>query len=74
MITMEDAVKDLFEAGIIDKDEAHRALLKNTEDAGERDQEYASGSLGGGKIDTDSFEGSSSNSSGSGKSDGGYSF
>lgn len=70
MITMEDAVKDLFEAGIIDKDEAHRALLKNTEDASERDQEYASGSLGGGKIDKDSFEGAS----GSGKSDGGYSF
>ncbi len=49
MITMQDAIADLFEAGIIDKDEARRATLATTDEEDE-DGEYAAASLGGGKI------------------------
>lgn len=49
MVTMEDAVKNLLENGIIDADEAHRALLKNTDETENSDSEYASASLGGGR-------------------------
>ena len=86
MITMEDAIKDLFDAGIISKGEARRAVLKaadqdDEEDGG--DSEYAAASLGGGKIggdeqvsQTPSAKPSTSNQSSGGKqsSDGNYSF
>lgn len=47
MITMEDAIENLLEAGIIDKDEARTALLKVGEDEEEREEGHASGALGG---------------------------
>ena len=51
MMTMEDAINALLEEGIIDKDEARRALLKTTDDdSDERDEDIASAALGGGKI------------------------
>jgi twitching motility protein PilT len=56
MITMEEAVGDLLEAGIIDKDEARTALMRVSEGEEERDDEYASGALGGQKM-TDSSPG-----------------
>ena len=49
MITMQDAIADLFEAGIIDKDEARRATLATTDEE-DGDEDYAAASLGGGKI------------------------
>ncbi len=49
MITMEDSIKNLYDAGIINKDEARRVLLKSGEED-ERDSDYASAALGGGKM------------------------
>lgn len=84
MITMEDCVKDLLEAGIIDKEEAHNAMLKVTDESadedGERDEDYASGSLGGGKMSGDDEFDLNASDSDSGdivtpkKNEGGYSF
>ena len=52
MVTMQDAIADLFEAGIINKEEARRAtLLTSNEDEDMGDDEYAAAALGGGKID-----------------------
>lgn len=71
MVTMEDAVADLFEAGIVDQDEARRATLiatdREDEDRheGKGATEYASAALGGGKV------GGSSSASRGGE---GYSF
>lgn len=75
MITMEDAIGDLLEAGIIDKDEAHRALIKTSEESEdeERDANYASAAVGGGKMG-DSSSSSGGGAGGSSDSDGGYSF
>lgn len=53
MVTMEDAIQSLFEAGIIDKEEARRAVMKTTDDEENRDEEYASGAMGGGKMGGD---------------------
>ncbi len=54
MITMEDAIKDLFEAGIIEKSEARRAMLKTTDqEEDEGGGEYAAAALGGGRIGGD---------------------
>ncbi len=50
MITMEDAVKDLYDAEIISKDEARRAMLKASDQEEEPEEGYAAASLGGGKI------------------------
>ena len=50
MVTMDDAVSGLLEAGIIDKDEAREALLRVGEGDDDRDDEYASASLGGAKM------------------------
>src|SRR5690606_24918483 len=50
MVTMEDAVGGLLEAGIIDKDEAREALMRVGEGEEDRDEEYASGALGGAKM------------------------
>lgn len=82
MITMEDAINNLLEGDIIDADEAHRALLKTTDESDERDENYAAGALGGGKIAEDddiySSEGASSTAKvsrePSEKGDGGYAF
>lgn len=63
MITMQDAVGDLLDAGLIEKDEARRVLMSVSEESGEHDEEYASGALGGGKIDR---EASGSGSDGGG--------
>lgn len=51
MITMQDAIADLFEAGIIDKDEARRATVLTSGVDEDGDSDYASGALGGGKVD-----------------------
>ncbi len=64
MITMEDAIGGLLEGGIIDKSEARRALIKTSDEEEERDEDYAAGAMGGGKM-TDGD---------SGNSDGGYAF
>lgn len=58
MITMEEAVSNLLEAGIIDKEEARSALMKTSEESGdEQDSEYAATALGGGRIgDTSSAD------------------
>ncbi len=51
MITMEDAIKQLLEAGVVDRAEARRALLKTTdeEDAPEEtDGDSGAGAQGGG--------------------------
>ena len=81
MITMEDAVKDLLEAGIIDKEEARHALLRVSDEGEEdaRDEDYASVALGGGKMaDDDEYDMNASSKSDDviapKKSDGGYSF
>ena len=67
MVTMQDAIADLFEAGLIDKDEARRATLLTTNDDSDDDNEYAAAALGGAKLDE-------SAAGGSGSKDGGYSF
>jgi twitching motility protein PilT len=59
MITMEDAVTDLFEAGIIGKDEARRAMMKTSDEGTDESGEYASGVLGGGKMGGGASGGSS---------------
>ncbi|MFP4312903.1 MAG: type IV pilus twitching motility protein PilT [Alphaproteobacteria bacterium] len=86
MITMEEAIKDLYEAGIISKDEARRAVLKaadQEDDEGEKDDEYIDASLGGTKIDAEdtkisqrpASQSSTKTSDSSPKeADGGYSF
>ncbi len=81
MITMEDAVTDLLEAGIIGKDEARHALMRVSDEGQEeeRDEEYASTALGGGKMSGDDEYDMNANSGSDDvvmpkKSDGGYSF
>ena len=64
MITMQDSISDLLDAGIIDKDEARRALVEVSEESESEDADYASAAVGGGKIDQD----------GSDEPDGGYTF
>lgn len=56
MTTMEDAVKSLLEAGIINKDEARRVLLKSTDSEEGPDKDYAAGALGGKKMVDDEME------------------
>lgn len=71
MITMEDSIDGLLEAGIIAPEEARRALLsmKDEEDESEeRDEAYASVALGGGKT------GGKTAQSQAQQSDDGYSF
>lgn len=55
MITMEDSIKDLFEADMIDRSEARRAMLKSTdqEDGDSDNSEYAPAVLGGGRLNDD---------------------
>lgn len=69
MITMQDAIADLLESGIIDNDEARRAtLLTSGEDS--EDEDYAVAALGGAKLSEDGV--GSGGRSGSGGE--GYSF
>lgn len=56
MITMEDAISDLLEEGIIDEEEAHRVLLRITDEGEEHEGGYAATALGGGRIDEDYAE------------------
>ena len=51
MVTMEEAVTDLLESGLIDKEEARTALLRVSDGDDERDEGHAAAALGGGKID-----------------------
>ena len=74
MITMEDCVNDLLEEGIIDKDEARRAILAATDEEDEGDEDYASGALGGGKMNTDQVSSGGPPSSKGKNDDDGYSF
>lgn len=78
MVTMEDCVKDLLDAGIIDKSEARRAILRATDEEEEPEEGRASAALGGGDMSEDAkSEPPQSKSSGSGgaeKDDEGYSF
>ncbi len=79
MNTMEDAIADLRDAGIIDKDEARKALLKATDESDEKDSDYADGALGGAKMSDDDDDeyydgGSTSGGISSGGNDGEYSF
>ncbi|MFK7839973.1 MAG: type IV pilus twitching motility protein PilT [Bdellovibrionales bacterium] len=78
MITMEDCVNDLLEAGIIDRDEARRAIMAATDEEDEDgDGEYASASVGGGKMNLDNVAGEGGDSTKTNNpkaSDDGYSF
>ncbi len=74
MITMEDAIGDLLEAGIIDKGEARRALLKASDESDERDTDYADTSLGGGKLSEGSESGGGGSFGGGSGSGGEYTF
>jgi twitching motility protein PilT len=49
MLTMEDAINALLEQGLVDKDEARRALMKTSDSGDENDEDHVSVSLGGGK-------------------------
>lgn len=51
MVTMEDAINALLEDEVIGKDEARRALLKTTDEEGDRDEDIASAALGGGRVE-----------------------
>lgn len=76
MITMEDAIKDLYDAGIISKDEARRAVLKAADKEDEKDEDYTDASLGGVKMGQGAMDmntGSKSSKAGE-TSDGGYTF
>lgn len=76
MITMEEAVSNLMEQGIVDKDEARRALLRTSEEIEDRDEDVASAALGGGKIGTapEKPAKTPANSSDSDDAEEGYSF
>lgn len=47
MCTMEDSVRALLDSGVIDREEARRALLKTTDDTGEPEQGRTAAPLGG---------------------------
>lgn len=49
MITMEDAINALLEQGLVDRDEARRALMKTTGDSEDREDDEVDATLGGGK-------------------------
>lgn len=70
MITMEEYVENLLAQGTIDRAAAREALMQVTEDVEDRDTDYASASLGGGKISTDTQKSGSGDKTG----DGSYSF
>lgn len=73
MLTMEDAINALLEQGVIDKDEARRALVKTTDDEGDPDDEMASAAVGGGQKMTGK-PGKRDSSDTDGQKEEGYSF
>lgn len=75
MSTMQDCIADLFEAGIIDKDEARRASAISSGIDESSDSGYAAAALGGGKIESgDGPVIKHSLKQGAGAKDEGYSF
>lgn len=50
MVTMEDAIHGLLEQGLVDKEEARTALLKTTDEEGDRDTDIASAASGGARL------------------------
>ncbi len=70
MITMEDAVQDLLEGGIIDKSEARRALLKSSDEAGEVEDDDGDERAPAAPVQPSKPAGGTSDSD----EDGGYSF
>lgn len=54
MVTMEDAIQSHFEAGTISKDEARRAKMRTVDesDGDDRDGDFTSNALGGGKMNS----------------------
>ncbi len=80
MITMEDAITDLEESGLISKEEARRALMTASDKEEDRDEDVAAAALGGGRIGEDLSEDTTESGfarpvpSGGDDSDGGYSF
>lgn len=70
MITMEDAVRDLVESGVVDRDEARRVLAKST-DAQTEDDAGGGGRKGPGAVKPGAPAGRSSGQSQGGE---GYSF
>ncbi len=67
MITMEDYVQDLLDAGTISRDTARAAMMQVHEEIDEeRDGEYASAALGGGKVKDGDTTGGSAAAGGSG--------
>jgi len=75
MVTMEDAITNLYEGGMIDQDEARRAAMKTTDDSDDHDDGYASSALGGAKMnDSVAYDVSPGSTGASDDSDGEYSF
>ncbi len=78
MITMEEYVENLLAQGTIDRDTARGALMQVTEDVEDRDSDYTSASLGGGKIAADAPSGKTggggNNGGGDKGNEGSYSF
>ena len=51
MSTMEDAVADLVESGIVSKEDARAVLIKAADEGEDRDGgDYAAAAVGGGKL------------------------
>jgi twitching motility protein PilT len=81
MVTMEEAITNLVEGGIINKEEARRALLKTSDQNEEdRDTDYATAAMGGGRmgegaeVETPPSSGGGGVGDGSKTSNEGYSF
>lgn len=77
MVTMEEYVQNLLTQGVINRETAREALMQVTEEVDdERDTDYISASLGGGKVGSRETEvtSSSSGDKSKGSGDGGYSF
>lgn len=69
MVTMHDAIKDLYEDGTITKEEARRAIMAVSEEEDEEggDDDYASAAVGGGMISGGDDVGSVGGTSGKGQ-------
>ncbi len=75
MVTMDDAINELVDQGIVDKEEARRALLKTTDEGSDSDEETTGGKqAAGGKVQKlQKAEGGGKAAAGGG-ADEGYSF
>lgn len=82
MITMEEAINNLLEQGMISREEARTALMRTTDEEGDRDDDIASAALGGGHMSEEQEKGPKFHGGGfedqggnaDGKQDEGYSF